>query len=102
MLTVAVAHVFRNANGCNLYDLHHVCPLAPYLRRRESLYDGRLPKCGPVPLRLREVLQQPDHAVLHLDVDFGLQQRRKVGRERNWLLHDRGGMRVCANDGSEF
>ena len=81
MLTVAVAHVFRNTYSCYLHDLYHVRLFTPDLRGRQPLKDARLAECSPAALRLRQVLEKPYDAMLHLDISIGLQQGSKIGGE---------------------
>ena len=90
MLTVAVAHVFRDADGSHLNHLHHVGLLAPDLRRPKSLNDPRLAEGWPAPLRLREVFEESNDTVLHFEVCIGLQQRSQIGGKRNRRADDGG------------
>ena len=94
LLTVATAHVFRHTDGCDLDDLDHVCPVAPDLRASESLDDSCLAESSPAALRLCQVFEEPNDAMLHLDISFGLEQRGEIRRKRNWRLYDRCRMSV--------
>ena len=79
MLTVATAHVFRDTYSCHLDDLHYVCLLPPYVGRPEPPDNTSLTEGCPATLRLRQVLQEPYNAMLHLDIGIGLQQRGEIG-----------------------